>query len=89
MAANAIKIDAERVARTLEEASGQLKDAPREVVLDFSGVQRIDPSALRALEGLANITNGAASTVALRGVNVDIYKVLTLAQLASRFSFLS
>jgi len=91
MATNAVlfKIDGERVAHTLEEARGSLEGAEGEVVLDFSSVHRVDPSALRAMEGLANMMNGNASSVALRGVNIDVYRVLKLTRLASRFSFLS
>ena len=60
-----------------------------EVVLDFSSVRRIDPSALRAMEKLAGIADDKAVKVVLRGVNVDIYKVLKLVKLTPRFSFLT
>jgi anti-anti-sigma regulatory factor len=59
------------------------------VVLDFSSVRRIDPNALRAMEKLAGLADGKAVKVVLRGVNVDIYKVLKLVKLTSRFSFLA
>jgi hypothetical protein len=52
-------------------------------------VRRVDASALRAMETLAGIAEGKAIKVGLRGVNVDIYKVLKLVKLASRFSFLT
>ena len=68
--------------RTLDSAEG-------DVVLDFSSVRRIDPSALRAMEELAGIADDKAVKVVLRGVNVDIYKVLKLVKLTSRFSFLT
>ena len=84
-----LKIDEDRVAHLVEEAVRKLDAEGGEVILDFSSVRRIDPSALKALEGLANLMNGNASTVALSGVNVEVYKVLKLTQLASRFSFLS
>jgi anti-anti-sigma regulatory factor len=91
MATNTVwlKIDGEHVVHTLEEAIGKIQDGGGEAILDFSSVQRIDPGALRAMAGLANMMNGNASSIALRGVSVDVYKVLKLTQLASRFSFLS
>ena len=84
--AEMIKIDGERVADTLQEACEKLDGAQGEVVLDFSAVRRVDSHALRALENLAAHADEKAVKVALRGVNIDIYKVLKLAKLASRFS---
>ena len=71
-----------RPGETLDTARG-------DVVLDFSSVRRIDPSALREMEELAGIADEKAVKVVLRGVNVDIYKVLKLVKLTSRFSFLA
>jgi anti-anti-sigma regulatory factor len=84
-----LKIDGDRVAHALQEALEKLDGAGSEVVLDFSSVRRIDPSALRAMEGLAGTADDKDAKVVLRGVNVDIYKVLKLTKLASRFSFLT
>jgi len=84
-----LKIEGDRVGRTLQEALAKLDGAGGEVVLDFSAVRRIDPSALRAMEDLANSADDKAAKVVLRGVNVDIYKVLKLMKLARRFSFLT
>ena len=39
------------------------------------------------METLADSADEKAVKVVLRGVNIDIYKVLKLAKLASRFSF--
>ena len=83
-----LKVEEDRIAQTLEEARGKLNGEESEVVLDFSSVRRIGPSVVQAMESLANTMNGNASRIALRGVNVDVYKVLKLTQLASRFSFL-
>lgn len=80
-------IDGERVASALQEAGAKLDSAEGEVVLDFSSVQRIDPAALKALEELARLADEKAVKLVLRGVNVEIYKVLTLVKLAPRFSF--
>jgi anti-anti-sigma regulatory factor len=83
------KVDGERVVHALQEAGERLDGADGEVVLDFSCVRRIDPSALREMEKLADIADDKAVKVVLRGVNIDIYKVLKLVKLAPRFSFLA
>lgn|GEM_PF-657804 len=82
-----VKIDGERVVDALRETGKWLDSANSEVVLEFSSVRRIDPSGLRALEELAGIADEKAVTLELRGVSVNVYKVLKLAQLAPRFLF--
>ena len=89
MNAEWLEIDGERVVTALQVAREALDSAQNDVVLDFSFVRRIDPSALRAMEKLAGIADDKAVKVVLRGVNVDIYKVLKLVKLTSRFSFLA
>ena len=89
MNAEWIAIDGERVVQGLQTARETLDTAHGDVVLDFSSVRRVDPSALRAMEELAGLADGKAVKVVLRGVNVDIYKVLKLVKLTSRFSFLA
>jgi anti-anti-sigma regulatory factor len=89
MTAEVLKIDAERVAGCLHEACVKLEVVGGETVLDFSSVQRIDPKAIGAMEELANLADAKAVKIGLRGVNVEIYKVLKLVKLASRFSFLN
>jgi anti-anti-sigma regulatory factor len=84
-----LQIDGERVVDALQTAGETLNRAKGDVVLDFSSVRRIDPSGLRAMEKLAGAADGKAVKVVLRGVNVDIYKVLKLVKLTSRFSFLT
>ena len=84
-----LKVDEERVIRALQEAGEKLDTAGGEVVLDFASVRRIGPSALRAMEEFAGIAANRGVKVALRGVNVDVYKVLKLVKLGSRFSFVS
>jgi anti-anti-sigma regulatory factor len=79
------KIDEERIVQALQEAGEKLNSG--EVVLDFSSVRRIDASALRALEEFAGITDDKGVKAVLRGVNADVYKVLKLVKLGSRFSF--
>jgi anti-anti-sigma regulatory factor len=82
-----LKIDGGDVVQALQDALGKLGGAQGEVVLDFSSVLRIVPSALKAMENFAITVNGNSSKVVLRGVNIDVYRVLKLMKLATRFSF--
>jgi anti-anti-sigma regulatory factor len=84
-----LKIDGERLVPTLQEAADKLDSADGEVVLDFSSVRRIHPGALSALEKLANAADSKSVKVGLRGVNVEVYRVLKLVKMAARFSFLN
>lgn len=81
------KIDEESAVEGLREAGNKLESADGEVTLDFSSVRRIDASVVRAMEELADRAKEKDVKVALRGVNVDVYKVLKLVKLAPRFSF--
>jgi len=45
------------------------------------------PPLLQSLEALAGLADAKAARMELRGVNVEIYKVLKLVKLAPRFSF--
>ena len=82
-----LKIDGANVTDGLQQARAKLDSAPGETVLDFSSVQRIDPQALRAMGKLADCADVKGIKVGLRGVNVEIYKVLKLVKLAPRFCF--
>jgi len=84
-----LSVDQERVVPALQEAGGNLHSTQGEVVLDFSSVRRIDSAGLRALEGFARIADEKAVKIVLRGVNVDVYKVLKLVKLTQRFSFVN
>ena len=81
------KIDEEDAVEALREAGDKLDAANGEITLDFSSVQRIDASMVRAMEGLANLADEKGVKVALRGVNVGIYKVFKLVKLSGRFTF--
>jgi anti-anti-sigma regulatory factor len=89
MATNVVshKLDDGSVIEVLEKVRAELNGTEGEVSFDFSGVRRIDAGALRAMEQLASLARDKSVKIALRGVNVDIYKVLKVAKLASRFSF--
>lgn len=82
-----LKIEEDHVVQALQEARAKLEGADGEIILDFSSVRRIDPAALRAMEELAGIAKEKTVKLVLRGVNIDVYKVLKLMKLASRFSF--
>jgi anti-anti-sigma regulatory factor len=84
-----LNIDAERIVPALREAGGNLDSAQGETVLDLSSVRRIDSGGLRALEEFARVADEKAVKVVLRGVNVDVYKVLKLVRLTQRFSFMN
>jgi len=84
-----IKVDGEHVARELQESCETLHAANGEVVLDLSAVRRIDPAAISGFDKLAARADEKGVKVVLRGVNVEIYKVLKLVKLAPRFSFIS
>lgn len=88
MTAVVLKIDAERVDDCVREACARLDSGQGETVLDFTSVRRIEPKAIRALEELATLADAKGITPGLRGVNVEIYKVLKLVKLAPRFTFL-
>ena len=81
------KIDGEHVAQSLNDVREKLETDKGEVVLDLSGVLRIDTGVLRAIEGLAVAAEQKSVRTTLRGVNVNVYKVLKLARLTGRFSF--
>ncbi len=82
-----LMIDGERPVPALLEALDRLDGAGGEMLLDFSAVRRIDSGALVAMEKLAASAGEKSVKVVLRGVNVDVYKVLKLVKLAPRFSY--
>jgi len=82
-----IKIDEKIVPTALRVAEGRLQAGDSEVTLDFSSVSRVDAPTLRELAELAHIADAKAVKVNLRGVNVDVYKVLKLVKLTQKFSF--
>jgi len=82
-----LRIDEEHIDQELRDTAARLDRTENEMALDFSSVRRIDPGSVRALEELATLADEKGVKVALSGVNVDVYKVLKLLKLASRFSF--
>lgn len=82
-----VKVDGKGLAKACAEAREGLAGTPAEVVMDFSSVQRIDSSALRAMESLADSVDGKGTKLVLSNVNIGIYKVLKLMKLAPRFAY--
>lgn len=83
------KVDGEHLSKFLKEKCKSLAETDGEVWLDFSGVGRVDPAGLLAVEELAEEAQKKSIKIVLRGVNVSIYKVLKVARLTSRFSFVN
>ena len=86
MIADVYKLDGEKVTQALSDARESLNNTGSEVTLDFSGVRRIDPKGLGVMEDLASAADAKSVKIVLRGVNVDVYKVLKLARVAPRFT---
>ena len=82
-----LKLEEGRVAEGLQESLEKLDSADGELLLDFSAVRRLDARALAALQKLADAAELKQLKLALRGANIEIYKVIKLARLAPRFSF--
>jgi anti-anti-sigma regulatory factor len=82
-----LNVDGDGVVLALEAAAEKLDRAGGEVIVDFSSVRRIDLSELRAIERFVGLAADKAVNIVLHGVNVDVYKVLKLVKLESRFSF--
>lgn len=88
MASKAVSMQKnESVINVLNEALHAVESAEGELLLDFSSMRRIDSGALRMMEDLAAKAEQKKIKVVLRGVNVDIYKVLKLGRLTSRYTF--
>lgn len=87
MIAECIELEKERVVAALDEALQKLDAVDHEMVLDLSSLQRMDAGGLRALEALAAAAEKKSIKLGLRGVSVEVYKVLKLMKLAPRFSF--
>ena len=89
MVSVSVGIDEASIVSALQDLGEKLDAADGEVILDFSLLRRIDPSALLALEEFADVADGKAAKVVLRSVNVEIYRVLKLVRLAKRFSYVA
>jgi anti-anti-sigma regulatory factor len=81
-------IDEEHIAQQLNDIREKLATEWPEVLLDFFLAQSFDPASIRALEDLAGAADSVNAKIVLRGVNIEMYKVLKLAGLCDRFSFI-
>ena len=85
-----LEIDGERVVASFARRPSKSWTEPRAkwfwISLPCAGSIRAHSERWKTLAGIAD---DKAVKVVLRGVNVDIYKVLKLMKLASRFSFLA
>lgn len=89
MESTLIRIDGRDAARSLTEARSALPEGEGcEAVVDLSSVARVDPAAVAALAELAAAAETRRLQVTLRGVVVDVYRVLKLTGLAGKFRFL-
>ncbi len=84
-----LKVRGESVIDDLLEACDRLYSTEGEVILDFSSVRRIDARAVAALDQLAACAEEEGINVVLRGMNVEVYKVLKLVKLTSHFTFVN
>jgi len=88
MPANSVLLEMDgHAAPALQQAIEKLVRGDGEVVLDFSSIDRIDPSELKSMDKLAGLAADKSAKTVLRGVNGRIYKALKLANLTGRFSF--
>jgi anti-anti-sigma regulatory factor len=71
----------------VRSALERLDTAENELILDFSGVRRVDPAAVRSLAELAAKAQAHSVRIVIEGVNIEIYKVLRLLAMAAQFSF--
>ena len=83
------KVNGENVEQALDDVRRKLAGTEGGVILDFSGVRRVDHGGLRAIEDLANAADEKSVKISLQDVNVGVYKVLKLARLTARFSFVN
>lgn len=83
------KLETEHFVEILEDARKRLDSAEGEMIIDFSTVSRISPAAIGTLEELARLADAKAVRLVMRGVGVEVYKVLKLMKVASRFSYLN
>lgn len=81
-------ISEEHIAQQLIDIREKLPAEGPEVLLDFFLAQSFDPASIRALEDLAGAAEGVSAKIVLRGINIEMYKVLKLAGLSDKFLFI-
>ena len=84
-----LKLNGADLVEALLAAGQKLEEMEGDLILDFSSVSRVTPAALSAISDFADDADERSVRVVLRGVNVDVYRVLKLARLAERFSLVN
>ena len=83
-----VKVD-EAMGPLLHAAEDKLSGEVSEVLVDMSAVRRVNASAVGALQAFLELAEVRGIRVGLRGVHVEVYKVLKLVKLASRLTFVN
>jgi anti-anti-sigma regulatory factor len=81
------KVDDTNIVSTIDKVRTERKETEGEVQLDCRTLRRLDGNGMRALTDLARWAREKEVKVVIRGVNVELYKVLKLARLTSTFVF--
>src|SRR5690348_2997649 len=74
-------------ADTLTPALEELLACKGDTLLDFSAVPRIDAGAVRMLDALTDHATGLGFKVVVRGIRLELHRVLKLLGVASRLTF--
>jgi anti-anti-sigma regulatory factor len=84
------RVDAADPASSLAEAlaNADRQEESSELLLDFTGVRRVDTASVRSLAGVADTAAARSIKLTARAVTIEVYKVLKLAGLAERMSFM-
>lgn len=82
-----VMLDEKQLVAVLHDLAQKLERAGSELILDFSAVPWIDSQAVLAIDELSQKADEKSVRIVLRGVNVDVYKVLKLVRLTPRLSF--
>ena len=84
-----LKLNGGDLIGALQAAGEKLESMEGDMILDFSAVRRVDPAALSAMSDFVDSADENCVHLVLRGVSVDVYRVLKLARLEQRFSLVS
>jgi ABC-type transporter Mla MlaB component len=84
-----LKMEESTAASTLLENRAGLGACGADVVLDFAAMRRIDTATVAALQEFSRAASQQNVRMVLRGVSVDIYKVLKLVKLTAPLSFVN
>ena len=82
-------IDGEHVAQQVIDIRAKLGGPKAPKCCSTSSLRRrLDPAGIQALEELAGAADIENAKIVLRGVNIEMYKVLKLAGLSDKFTFI-